>query len=224
MLLLDPVSVDQQRLMALPNRNSFADFVHGYGVLVEDDIAFDVRSHETLEFGTQLGSVAIPFPYWMRVKTVDSKVAGDVEYVVLPWASSVGFFTDWPHERILLLETSESGAIDLNYRNSPDVSPNSPALATVSPGDLFNAQMGVAVTRPAPAGQLRLVDWLAQEDILADLRSKVITSRQLLYSSDLHRNVVQYVNVAGVPALFVLIGLVQFVRRRNISQRMWGDE
>lgn len=251
MLLLDPVSIDQQRLMALPNRNSFADFVHGYGVLVEDDIAFDVRSHETLEFGTQLGSVAIPFPYWMRVKTVDSKVAGDVESVVLPWASSVGFFTDWPHERILLLETSESGAIDLNYRNSPDVSPNSPALATVSPGDLFNAQMGVAVTRPAPAGQLRLVvlgdsdwigdsvsaryqenlglalnlvDWLAQEDILADLRSKVITSRQLLYSSDLHRNVVQYVNVAGVPALFVLIGLVQFVRRRNISQRTWGDE
>ena len=251
MLLLDPVDIDLQRLTALPNRNSLADFVESYGVLVEDDIAFDVRSHETLPFGTQLGNVAIPFPYWMRVKTVDSKVAGDVESVVLPWASSVGFLTDWPHERILLLETSESGAIDLNYRNSPDVSPNSQALATVSPGDLFNAQMGVAVTRPAPAGELRLVvvgdsdwigdavssqyqenlglalnlvDWLAQEDILADLRSKVITSRQLLYSSDLHRNVVQYVNVAGVPALFVLIGLVQFVRRRNISQRVWGDE
>ena len=251
MLLLDPVDIDLQRLTALPNRNSFADFVEGYGVLVEDDIAFDVRSHETLPFGTQLGNVAIPFPYWMRVKTVDSKVAGDVESVVLPWASSVGFLTDWPHERILLLETSESGAIDLNYRNSPDVSPNSQALAQVTPGDLFNAQMGVGVTRPAPAGEMRLVvvgdsdwigdavssqyqenlglalnlvDWLAQEEILADLRSKVITSRQLLYSSDLHRNVVQYSNLAGVPALFVLIGLVQFVRRRSISQRMWGDE
>lgn len=251
MLLLDPVNIDQERLAALPNRNSFVDFVEGYGMIVEDDIAFDVRSHETLSFGTQVGTVAIPFPYWMRVKTVDSKVAGDVESVVLPWASSVGFLTDWPHERILLLETSDSGAIDLNYRNSPDVSPNSQALATVSPGDLFRAQMGVAVTRPAPAGEMRLVvvgdsdwigdavssryqenlglalnlvDWLAQEDILADLRSKVITSRQLLYSSDLHRNVVQYANVAGVPALFVLIGLVQFVRRRNISQRVWDDE
>ena len=251
MMLLDPVSIDLQRLTALPNRNSFGDFVEGYGVLVEDDIAFDVRSHETLPFGTQLGSVAIPFPYWMRVKTVDSRVARDVESVVLPWASSVGFLTDWPHGRILLFETSDSGAIDLNYRNSPDVSPNSPALATVSPGDLFNAQMGVAVTRPVPTGEMRLVvvgdsdwigdtvasqyqenlglalnfvDWLAEEDILADVRSKVIPERQLLYSSDLHRNVVQYVNVAGVPAMFVLIGLVQFVRRRNISQREWGDE
>ena len=251
MLLLDSVDIDLQRLTALPNRNSFADFVESYGVIVEDDIAFDVRSHETLPFGTQLGSVAIPFPYWMRAKTVDSKVAGDVESVVLPWASSVGFLTEWPHERVLLLETSDSGAIDLNYRNSPDVSPNSPALQQVSPGDLFRAQMGVAVTRPAPGGEMRLVvlgdsdwigdsvagqyqenlglalnlvDWLAQEDTLAIIRSKVISSRQLLYSSDLHRNVVQYANVAGVPALLVLIGLVQFVRRRNISQRVYGDE
>ena len=53
-------------------------------MIVEDDIAFDVRSHETLPFGTQSGNVAIPFPYWMRAKTVDSKVAGDVESVVLP--------------------------------------------------------------------------------------------------------------------------------------------
>ena len=251
MLLLDPVDIDLQRLTALPNRNSFADFVESYGVIVEDDIAFDVRSHETLPFGTQLGSVAIPFPYWMRAKTVDSKVAGDVESVVLPWASSVGFLTEWPHERILLLETSDSGAIDLNYRNSPDVSPNSLALQQVTQGDLFTAQMGVAVTRPAPGGELRLVvfgdsnwiedsvsgqyqenlglalnlvDWLAEEDLLRDVRTKVISSRQLLFSSDLHRNVVQYSNVAGVPALLVVIGLVQFVRRRNISQRVWGDE
>ena len=251
MLLLDPVNIDLQRMTALPNRNSFADFVESYGVIVEDDIAFDVRSHETLQFGTQLGPVGIPFPYWMRAKTVDSKVAGDVESVVLPWASSVGFLTEWRHERILLLETSEWGAIDLNYRNSPDVSPNSRALEQVTEGDLFTAQMGVAVTRPAPGGELRLVvvgdsnwiddslsgqyqenlglalnlvDWLAEEDLLRDVRTKVITSRQLLYRSDLHRNVVQYSNVAGVPALLVVIGLVQFVRRRNISQRVWGDE
>ena len=251
LLMLDPVSIDLQRLTALPNRNSFADFVENYGMIVEDDIAFDVRSHETLPFSTQVGNVSVPFPYWMRVKTVDSKVAGDVESVVLPWASSVGFLTDWPHERILLMETSDSGAVDLNYRNSPNVSPNSLALQQVTAGDLFTAQMGVAVTRPAPGGELRLVaigdsdwigdqvasqyqenlglalnlvDWLAQEDTLASIRSKVITSRQLLYDSDTHRNVVQYANVAGVPALLVLIGLLQFVRRRNISQRVYGDE
>ena len=92
--------------------------------------------------------------------------------------------------------------------------------------------MGVAVTRPAPGGELRLVvfgdsdwigdsvagqyqenlglalnlvDWLAEEDLLRDVRTKVISSRQLLFSSDLHRNVVQYSNVAGVPALLVVI-------------------
>ncbi len=257
MILVDAVSIDMQRLAALPNRNSFADFVENYGVIVEEDIAFDVRSNETLSFGTQVGNIAIPFPYWMRVPTVDSKVAGEVESIVLPWASSVGFLTEWQHERILLLETPDSGALDLNYRNSPDVSPGSQALAQATAGDLFEVQMGVAVTGPAaPSGgaspgdfrlvvigdsdwisdgvvgqfqenlgfALNLVDWLAQEDALASIRSKVISSRQLLFESTTHRNVAQYANVIGVPAFFVLAGLFRFIRRRNITQRVYGDE
>ncbi|MCH7786832.1 MAG: Gldg family protein [Chloroflexi bacterium] len=256
MILVDTVIIDPQRLMALPNRFSFADFVGNYGVVVDDTIAFDVRSYATLPFGTQGGSVAIPFPYWMRVPTVDSKVAGEVESVVLPWASTVGFLTESTLEKILLLETTPFGAIDYNYRNNPDVSPNSQALLDVTEADLFQSQMAVAVTGPVASSNgsgadfrvvvvgdsdwitdtvvsryqeniglaLNLVDWLAQEDALASIRSKVTSSRQLLYDSPTHKSVVQYGNLIGVPALLIVIGLVRFIRRRNISQRVYSRE
>lgn len=259
MILIDRVNIEEQRLMALTNRFNFADFVSKYGIVVEDDIVFDVRSNETLTFATQMGSVAIPFPYWMRVPTIDSKVAGDVESVVLPWASSVGFLTDWKHEKLLLLETSEFGAIDLSYRNNPDVSPNSQALTGVTGGELFNVQMAVAITGPAIDSEqstgdsgdfrivvvgdsdwisdmvvsqyqenlglaLNLVDWLAQEEALAAIRSKVISSRQLLYDSPTHRNFVQYANLIGIPTGVVILGLLRYLRRRNITQGVYARE
>ena len=256
MILVDTVTIDLQRLIALPNRFSFADFVGNYGIVVDDTIAFDVRSYETLPFSAQGGSVAIPFPYWMRVPTVDAKVAGQVESVVLPWASTIGFLTESTLEKISLLETSPFGAVDYNYRNSPDVSPNSQALLDVTEADLFQSLMAAAVTGPAvsPNGSgadfrlvvvgdsdwisdtvvnqyqeniglaLNLVDWLAQEDALASIRAKVITSRQLLYNSPTHKNLVQYGNLIGVPTLLIVIGLIRFTRRRNISQRVYSRE
>ncbi|MCH8992006.1 MAG: prolyl oligopeptidase family serine peptidase, partial [Acidobacteria bacterium] len=45
--------------------------------------------------------------------------------------------------------------------------------------------------------------WLAQEDKLASVRSKVASTRQLLFDSSTHRNVVQYANIVGVPVLLV---------------------
>lgn len=71
---------------------------------------------------------------------------------------------------------------------------------------------------------VNLVDWLAQEAELASIRSKVISTRQLLFNSSSHKNGVQYANIIGVPVVFVVIGLFRFVRRRNIGLRMYARE
>jgi len=68
---------------------------------------------------------------------------------------------------------------------------------------------------------LNWVDWLAQEEALASIRSKVITSRTLLFSSDTLRNFVQYANIIGVPMLLILFGGIRFIRRRQFTQRIW---
>ena len=62
---------------------------------------------------------------------------------------------------------------------------------------------------------LNIVDWLAQEDNLASVRSKVVSERSLVFSSDSHRNLIQYSNIGGVPLAFVAIGLIRFMQRRS---------
>ena len=68
---------------------------------------------------------------------------------------------------------------------------------------------------------LNWIDWLAQEEVLASIRSKVITSRTLLFSSDTLKNFVQYANIIGVPMILILFGGIRFIRRRQFTQRLW---
>ena len=68
---------------------------------------------------------------------------------------------------------------------------------------------------------LNWIDWLAQEDALAQIRGKGERFRPLVFSSDLHKNIVQYGNIIGVPALIILIGLVRFFLRRNTTRKVY---
>ena len=252
MVMVNSVVIDQSRLIANRNRNSFGYLPEEFGIIVEDDLVFDLQSNETLSFNTGVGNVFLPYPFWMRVPVVDRKVAGDVGSVLLPWASSVGIAESERGriEVVPLLETTEFAAIDFNYG---DVRPNSPVFEEVTRGNFVQALMGAAIVqRDVPAGQepyrlvvfgdsewlsdgvlpraqenialgLNLVDWLAQEDTLAAVRSKVVTSRDLLFTSATHKNVVQWANVAGVPLLIIVIGLVRSVRRRRFGFTMYGQ-
>jgi ABC-type uncharacterized transport system involved in gliding motility auxiliary subunit len=71
---------------------------------------------------------------------------------------------------------------------------------------------------------LNLVDWLTQDNALADIRSKVIATRKLAFTSDLRQNLVQYANILGVPLAFILIGLLRYVRRRSMGMRTYDRE
>ncbi len=257
MVLIDPVLVDTQNLMALPNEHSFASFVNRYGVTVDNNLVLDLRSHETLPFSTPLGTILRPYPWWMRVPVIDAKIAGDVQSVVLPWASSLGISEAeiGRVEVVPLLETTPFAALQFDYNSV------SPAVDfSQYQDDLGRTLVGVAVIGHPATGNaaesiqetsfrllvigdsdwladnivsqsqenialaLNLVDWLAQEETLASIRSKVVSSRELLFSSSTHRNLVQYGNIVGVPLLFIALGLLRSFRRRSITLKVYGRE
>ena len=248
--MIDSVLVDQSQLIARENRNSFRDLPEKFGVIVENDLVFDLQSNETLSFGTQVGSVFLPYPYWVRAPVIDKKVAGNVESAILPWASSLGISESQRGriEVIPILETSEFAAIDFNYG---DLRPNSPIFEETTPDNLVQSLVAVAVAEQSGdeeayrivvvgdsgwvtdalvsrsqenvALALNLVDWLAQEDKLASVRSKVVSSRDLLYSSPTHENTARWINVAGVPLIFILFGAIRSVRRRRFGFTLYGQ-
>ena len=252
MLMIDSVLIDQSRLIAQPNLNSFGQFPAEYGVVVENDLVFDMQANETLSFGTQLGSVFLPYPFWPRVPVVDEKVAGNVSTALMPWASSLGITEDARSriDIIPLVETTEFASIDFNYG---DVRPNSPTLNDPVGINQVQSLMGVAISerQNSPndssfrlvvfgtsrwlmdgitdrseqnlAMGLNLVDWLAQEDALASVRSKAVTARDLLFNSTTHENVARWVNVAGVPLALIAFGLFRSARRRRFGMSQYGQ-
>ena len=250
LLMIDSIAVDQSRLVAGENRYSFRDLPERFGVIVENDLVFDLQANETLSFQTQVGSVFLPYPYWVRAPVIDKKVAGNVESAVLPWASSLGISESQRElvEVIPILETSEFSAIDFTYR---DLRPNSQTFEEITPDNLVQSLVAVAVAEKAAGDEtyrivvvgdsgwltdalvsrsqenvalaLNLVDWLAQEDRLASVRSKVVSSRDLLYSSPTHENAARWLNIAGVPLIFILFGAVRSIRRRRFGFTLYGQ-
>ena len=250
MVLIDPVLVDEQ-LVSHSNRYSFANFVERYGVFVEENLVFDVESNEILTFPTQVGSLPLRYPFWIRARTVDRKVTGQVESVLMPWASSLGISTEpvvGVDEVIPLVRSTAAAAVSHELGNA---GPNSPQL-DLTGREQFESDIGVAITGPAEGGGsyrmvvvgdsdwltgqatsrseenlalvLNLVDWLAQEEALAAIRSKVVTTRQLAFTSPTHENGVQYGNIIGVPLAFILFGLWRYARRTAMGTKVYGRE
>ena len=254
MILLDAILVDQGRLVAVRNPNSLSELVEPFGVLIEDNVVFDPQFHESLQFNVGYGSVLLGYPFWAHVPTVDHKVTGEVQQTVMPWVSSLGITDAevGEVEVVNLLRTQETAAVDYSYGDlSPD--PESPVY-DLSDKQQFESDIAVAVTGPATNGSgsefrivvagdsdwiadqlisrsgenlalgLNLIDWLAQEDALAAIRSKIVASRQLEFTSSTHQNVVQYANIIGIPLVFVLIGVVTSLRRRRQTMQVYRRE
>ena len=239
-LNLESVLVDTQQLAGLPNRHSLSDFIEReFGVILEENIVYDLQSNETLGFsaGTR-GNVMLPYPYWIRAVIEDKKVAGNVDSVVLAWANTLGIL-DLPGSEYTitpLISSTNYAAVDDSFRN---LKPDSPIFTDPLQINFFSSDLAVAVegtngSRVVIVGDadwlsesttqrfsnnvllgLNLLDWLAQEDKLASVRSKVVSERNMVFSSDQHRNLVQYTNIGGVPILLILIGLLRFWRRRT---------
>ena len=49
LFLIEPILVDYNQFSGIPNRENSSDFVFSeFGISVEEDIVFDMQSHETL--------------------------------------------------------------------------------------------------------------------------------------------------------------------------------
>ena len=253
LFMVDTTAVDTTRFAALPNPLNLNDFVLRYGVFVHENIVMDMEANETLSFTTQVGNVLLPYPFWVKAPTVESKISGNTESVLLPWAASIEL-VDRPEvsavDRFIhLVETTEFGVLRWEYQ---DISPQPDLSGYGVEGEEFGKHLLAAgVTGQATGGgnfrmvvvgdsewitdsvasraqenivlALNWIDWLAQEESLASIRSKVVTSRELLFTSSAHKNAVQYVNIAGVPVLLVLLGALRFLRRRQLTQRLYED-
>ena len=67
------------------------------------------------------------------------------------------------------------------------------------------------------------IDWLAQDEALISIRSKDRAPPTLLFPNEWLPDLTRYGNLAGVPLLFVLVGVLRLARRRQVQQRSFKE-
>lgn len=99
-----------------------------------------------------------------------------------------------------------------------EVIPESPPTRLVVVGDGHLAQDMFLSDPSNVTFLLNMVDWLAHEEDLIQIRTREVTSRPLAEVSDGVKATVKYANIFAPPALVVLIGLFRWqIRRRRKS-------
>jgi hypothetical protein len=68
---------------------------------------------------------------------------------------------------------------------------------------------------------LNAIDWLAQDEALIGIRSKLRTPPVLAFTSEFERVALKWGNLVGVPLLFILLGLVRVTGRRRRAETRW---
>ncbi len=71
---------------------------------------------------------------------------------------------------------------------------------------------------------LNAIDWLAQDEALIAIRSKVRTPPVMSFTSEFQSLLLKWGNLVGVPLLFVVLGLIRVTGRRRRIEARWEAE
>lgn len=249
LFLADGVPLNTRTLTVPPLATSAAAFIAPYGVRIQQDIVFDLRSNESVSFGGGFLSVVLPYPFWIRaLPSPNSIITKDIPSVVLPWASSL----DLEQSAIgqarveeLLTTTPFAGAQQDTFALLPNEPLNvdrdklakrrlavalsnlrlegsSQPSRIVVVGNSRFIEDGMVRTKPENlAFALNAIDWLSEDEGLLGIRSKSAAPRPLLFSSERQRDLIKYLNLAGMPALLTLAGAVVLIRRHRLTKRTY---
>jgi ABC-2 type transport system permease protein len=298
--------VNLQYLFASPVPDSARDVAEMFGVRVNLDMVFDLRSNEAITVPGEVFNYIVPYPFWLRaLPAAEHAITRNVNSLFLPWASSLDTLqTLGGREFTPLFTTSDAaGSQQGSFEIRPDVDPfynpadlrpqllavavegavgavqvpvppppepevaDSAAADTTAtpfdagpngrdevqtqeqpPAETTPRVLGTEVQEGPPTGRvvvvgdadfltdvfarnatenlifaLNAIDWLTQSDALLSIRSKQRTPRPLVFESDTSKQAIKYLNLIGVPLLFVLLGTVRLMRRRGMTRRTYGQ-
>jgi ABC-type uncharacterized transport system involved in gliding motility auxiliary subunit len=223
--------------LATPQPVTWAPVLRLFGVMVRPDLVYDLAAGETVPVPMESGTVMQRYPYFIRAQSTGrSVVNSSITDVVMPWASTVDTSSTGQWQYTPLLVTSRAAGAAQGTTNVNPTQPLSrenlasrllavqvsPRLGSEYPGRavvIGSSQLVATGFGSEGSGAVTMVlnalDWLAQDEALISIRSRDTSPPMLTFVSRAAREGVKYANVAGVPILVVLLGLVRLARRRR---------
>lgn len=247
LLLVDQEAVDNS-LNATPNTDNFADFSKEFGVTMNKDLIYDLRSNQTINFSTQTMQYLLPYAFFPRVAAVPGhQITAKIKSAVLPWASSLevdqnkvkslGYTSS-----VLLKTTPFAGAQQEPFSINPNqdlpqtglgekvmaVSLQKPTatdanklsrIIIVGDADLFADSF--SFIKENQVFGANALSWLTQEESLASIKLKDLSDRKLVFKNETEMALVKYGNIALILILPLAFGLYNFLRRRGLRNNVF---
>lgn len=244
MVLLDGTVVDQQTLSATPVTTNLTQLLQEYGVMVNQNIAYDLASNETITFGGGTFSYVLPYPFWVRALANDastSPVTARLESILLPWPSTItvdnqlasahGFSVDYLFNTTEFAKTQQD-----QFSLMPDqpLDENNlamhPLVVALSGGTSENSAQKARLVVVGDSDFLseeflqnspenvavgsELIAWLTKEESLANIQLKQRQAPRFVFDTDTQTVQLMYTNM-GLVVLVPFLYAVYRLRKRN---------
>lgn len=244
--VLNGVEVETQTLTANPLPTKNGELFAAYGARVTGVLIADVQANETVTMNSGIFSLLLPYPYWVKASLVKTHpIAGELPYVILPWASSVERTAEGSYDVEEVLTTTEGGvavsppflidpqqqfrfdrdsfgvktlAVAMRAKQGAIQSSAGGRVVLVGDADFLSDQF-TGERSPNLAFGLNAVDWLTQDEGLIAIRTKSRVPKPLAFSSEAARQRVKYFNLVGVPLTVVLFAAGRLWMRRRKTVR-----
>ena len=248
MFAVDGVKLDQKTLSTAEPESNYDDVLQRYGVTVNHDVAYDVRSNLTANFNGGAGQTfLLPYPFWMRLQpSKEHPATNGLQSAVLPWASTVDVNEDALRKRGMrsttLLTTTEFGGVQqpggsVNPQQQlpqDDLDTRTLAVAAQGSGSGTGAKRRPRLivvgdsdfltdqfsqqTPENAAFASQALSWLGQERSLASIRLKGTQQHRLDFKEPADASPVRWFNLALAALLPAALGAWRLLRRRRLAR------
>ena len=249
LIFVEPILLNPQNpTQAIPVFSGIEGLLADRGVRTTGQLVADLASHSNVDTGRRsfFGPVVSPYPLWpIAMRGSDHATVSELERLSLRWATALEAEDS---ARITpLWVTSEAAGL------KGPMEPLAPRQDWTRPREELETHMvGLAVLPLEGESEGRLVvvgdatfveeadvqanptnliflanaiDWLAQDDVLINIRSKNREPAPLVFEDDdATKELLKWGNLAGMPLLFIAIGAIRITGRRKRAMARWEEE
>jgi ABC-type transport system involved in multi-copper enzyme maturation permease subunit/ABC-type uncharacterized transport system involved in gliding motility auxiliary subunit len=245
LLLMESILLNPQTPNPLPVRSGLESMLSDRGVELSGSVVADLQSSENVSMGRQgLFNVIAPYPLWpIAIPASDHATTSGINAVTFAWAAQLEI-TDTTQVTPLWQTTPsgitrapmESIAPDQEWAATPDQLGVRTLAVALTPdegeaggriiivGDATFTEFQFLQGNPSNLIFLaNTIDWLAQDESLIRIRSQDRTPPTFVFTSDYGKRMLKWVNLVGVPLLFVLIGVYRVTGRKRRAESRWKE-
>ncbi len=245
LLLMESILLNPQTPNPLPVRSGLESMLSDRGVELSGSLVADLQSSENVSMGRRgLFNVIAPYPLWpIAIRASDHVITSGINAVTFAWAAQLEI-TDTTQVTPLWQTTPsgitrapmESIAPDQEWAATPDQLGVRTLAVALTPdegetrgriivvGDATFTEFQFVQGNPSNLIFLaNTIDWLAQDEFLIRIRSQDRTPPTFVFASDYGKLMLKWVNLVGIPLLFVLIGVYRVTGRKRRAESRWKE-